>query len=318
MKKLIIMGIPHHGNLGDNAIAIAEENILSKNFPEYKIYQIPEKYLSICVDKVKKFINDEDIILLHGGGNIGNTYLVPEEGRRKVIQTFTNNKIIIFPQTAYFGNDKNGKEQLEISKEIYNKHTNLVILAREEKSYYFMKEHFYNAKVYLTPDIVMCLRKNSNMIRKNILFLFRNDKEKILKKEEKLKIEEIIKNHFGDYIESDMHLGEDVINMGGNNRQQALESKFKQFQSSKLVVTDRLHGMIFAAITETPCIVLGSLDHKIIESYRWFKNLNYIEFCNNIEDFEQLMKKVIQCKERKYDNTFAKESIIKILKKEII
>lgn len=317
MKKLIIMGIPHHGNLGDNAIALAEESMLKQNFPEYEVYQVPEKYLFTCVDKVQKFINDDDIILLHGGGNIGDTYLVPEEGRRKVIQLFPNNKIIVFPQTAYFENDENGNKQLEISKEIYNKHRNLTILAREEKSYHFMKEHFYNAKVYLTPDIVMCLKKTGNENRKNILFLFRADKEKTLKKEEETKIKEIINNYYGEYLLSDMHLGEDVINMGGNIRQLALEDKFKEFQSSKLVVTDRLHGMIFAAITETPCIVLGSFNHKITESYKWLNNLEYIKFCNNINNFEQLIIELAEIKNKTYDNTFANEIILNVLKKEI-
>ena len=102
MRKLIIIGIPHHGNLGDNAIALAEEMMLKQNFSQYEIYQIPEKFLYKCIDIAKEFINKDDVLLLHGGGNIGDTYLVPEEGRRKVIQLFPDNKIIIFPQTAFF------------------------------------------------------------------------------------------------------------------------------------------------------------------------------------------------------------------------
>ena len=88
MKKLIIMGIPHHGNIGDNAIAIAEEELIKKFFPQYTLYKMQEKYLDICVNKAKNFINDDDIILLHGGGNIGDTYERPEKGRREVIKTF--------------------------------------------------------------------------------------------------------------------------------------------------------------------------------------------------------------------------------------
>ena len=87
MKKIIIMGIPHHGNIGDNAIAVAEEELIKKFFPQYKVYIMQEKYLDVCVNKVKKVIKDEDIILLHGGGNIGDTYERPEKGRREVIKT---------------------------------------------------------------------------------------------------------------------------------------------------------------------------------------------------------------------------------------
>ena len=163
----------------------------------------------------------------------------------------------------------------------------------------------------------MWLKRTSNLDRENILLLFREDKEKTLREDEKIKIKEIIKKYYGEYMLSDMHLGEDVINMGGNIRKVALEDKFREFQSSKLVVTDRLHGMIFAAITETPCIVLGSFNHKITESYKWLKDLDYIKFCKDINKFEQLLKDISNIKNKTYDNTFANKIILDILKKEI-
>ena len=127
------MGIPHHGNIGDNAIAVAEEELLAKYFSNYKIYYMQEKYLDICAKKVKKYMNDEDIILLHGGGNIGDTYERPEKGRREVIKLYPNNKIIIFPQTAYFSDTENGKKELEISKQIYNNHKKFSYTCKRRK-----------------------------------------------------------------------------------------------------------------------------------------------------------------------------------------
>ena len=317
MKRIIIMGIPHHGNIGDNAIAVAEEELIKKYFPDYKLYLMQEKYLDICADKVKKIINKGDIILLHGGGNIGDTYVRPEKGRREVIKLFPDNKIIIFPQTAYFSETEEGNKELEISKEIYNNHKNLVILAREEKTYKFMKENFYNAKIYLTPDIVMTMHKKSNKNREGALLLFRTDKEKTLNNTDIEKIKEIAENKFKKYILSDMNLGSGIVNIGGAKREQILESKFNELQEARIVITDRLHGMIFAAITETPCIVFGNFNHKISESYKWLKNLGYIQFCNNIEEIEESIEKVTKLKDIKYDNKFAEDAIVDILKKEI-
>lgn len=317
MNKIIIMGTPHHGNLGDSAIAISEENIIMKEFPNYELLQIPEKFLTTCVNKAKSFIDSDDIIILHGGGNIGDTYITPEKGRREVIKLFPNNKIIIMPQTAYFSDTESGKMELNISKKIYNSHKDLTIMAREKKSYEFMKEHFYNAKVYLTPDIVMTIYKPSDKMREGVTLMFRGDKEKNLQSDSIDKIKEIIKKNYDKVNISDMHLGEDVINIGGKIREKALEDKFAEFQSSELVVTDRLHGMIFSAITETPCIAFKSKDHKITESYDWLKNLEYIELCDSIEDFEDALKKVTSTKNRRYDNTFAKNAILEILRREI-
>lgn len=313
MKKIILMGVPHHGNIGDNAISIAEENMIKKYFPKLDLIQLPEKNLIEEAEKIRNLINDDDVILLHGGGNIGDTYFVPEEGRRFIIKTFPNNKIIVFPQTAYF----DSLEELEKSKEIYNAHKNLIIMAREEKTFDFMKKKFNKCKIYLTPDIVFSMKMKMNLERKNVLFLFRNDKEKTMNVNEQEQIKDIIIKKYGGYILSDMHLGEDVTDMQGQKKYDVVKSKFEQFNKSKLVVTDRLHGMIFAAITETPCVVVGSYTHKTIESYKWIKNLEYIKFCNNIENIEEDIQSVMESKNIKYDNTFAEELISKILLDEI-
>ena len=318
MKKIIVMGIPHHGNLGDNAIALAEEQLLEKYFPEYEKYALQEDYLDICCQRAKRFINDEDIILLHGGGNIGDTYVMPEKGRRMVIETFPNNKIIIFPQTAYFSDTEEGKKELAISKQIYNAHKHLVILAREKKSYDFMKENFENAKVYLTPDIVMTLNKSSHKQRNGAILLFRQDVEKVLKEEEFEKIKNIVSTNYSSYTMTDMHIGElPINNVAGEYRKNLLDKKFEQFQTAEIAITDRLHGMIFAAITQTPCIVLGSLTHKIIGSYEWLKNLGYIKFCENADNLKNKIEELKNLTNLKYDNNFAIEKIVSILKKEI-
>lgn len=317
MKKLIVMGISHHGNIGDSAISIAQETLLKKCFPNYEIFEIQEKHLDICAHRVKNMINDEDIILLQGGGNIGDIYDKPERGRREVIKLYPNNKIIIFPQTAYFSDTGKGRKELEISKQIYNSHKNLIIMAREEKTYNFMKEHFYNAKVYFTPDVVMSLIKKSNKERKGALLLLRSDKEKVLEDDKIEVIKELVNEKFEEYTLSDTYLAVGMVNVGGNIRDKLLEEKFNQFQTAEITITDRLHGMIFAAITETPCVVFGNFNHKVIESYKWLKNLEYISFCDNIDNIEEHINKVVNAKNRNYDNLFAEEAISKVLKQEI-
>lgn len=318
MRKLVMMGEPHYGNLGDQAIYMAEKAIIDKYFSEYEKWIIPEEKLDICAAKVQKYINDDDIIFLQGGGNMGDIHDRPERGRRQVLKLFPNNKTIIFPQTVYFSDTEEGRKELEISKQIYNNHKNLIILAREEKSYNFMKEHFYNAKIYLTPDIVMSLYKGEDKERSGALLLFRADKEKTLEDTNIEKIKQSVKHTFGDYKLSDMYIGRGIVNIGEKLRDDLLQNKFNQFQTSKIAITDRLHGMIFAAITETPCVVFGNFNHKISESYKWLKNLEYIKFCENINDLDKCIEQVTNIKEPKYDNTFAEEKISEILKNEIL
>lgn len=312
--NIILMGTPHHANIGDLAIAYSEEKMIKDLFPNKKLYIMQEEKLDICAKKVKNYIKNDDIILLHGGGNIGDTYVTPEKGRRTVISTFPENEIIIFPQTAYFESE----EELNTSKKIYNAHKHLIIMAREKMSYEFIKKHFYNTKIYLTPDIVMSLKETSNEQRNGILLMFRRDKEKTLGNDITASIIKYVKGHFDSYKISDMNIGtKPVNNISEKLRKEILENKFKELQKAKLVITDRLHGMIFSAITETPCVVFDSLTHKIVKSYDWLKNLGYIQMCDNINNLEECIKKAINSKPYIYNNEFAKKIISDILIKEI-
>ena len=79
MKKIILMGFPNHRNLGDQAIALAEEKFIRKHFPEYDFHSVPEGIMLKCVEKVRKACSDDDILVLHGGGNFGNQYMYIED-----------------------------------------------------------------------------------------------------------------------------------------------------------------------------------------------------------------------------------------------
>lgn len=317
MKNFILMGDPHHGNIGDSAIAVAQEAIIRELFGNCNYYTIGEKYLDVCAERAKPFIKDDDIIILQGGGNIGNIYERPEKGRRKVIELFPNNKIILFPQTVYFSDDEQGRKELEITKRIYNNHPNLILMAREKKSLDFMNEHFTNAKIYFTPDIVMTLNKQEDLKREGALLLFRSDKEKSLKDEFVKDIENKMMDKYKKVEYSDMYIGSGMTNVGGKYRDEFLNEKFKQFQTAEIVITDRLHGMILSAITGTPCIAFGNFNHKVKLSFEWLRHLGYIEFCEGYSEFDNALEKITQVKNPKYDNTFAREIIIKVLNEEI-
>ena len=55
------------------------------------------------------------------------------------------------------------------------------------------------------------------------------------------------------------------------------------------MITDRLHGMVFCAITGTPCIVLSNNHHKVKGTYEWIKHLDYIKY---VTDIAEVMKQV--------------------------
>ena len=76
-------------------------------------------------------------------------------------------------------------------------------------------------------------------------------------------------------------------------RNKIIINKLNQFKSSKIVITARLHGMIFSALTEIPCIVFFNNNHKVIGVYQWIKELPYIQLVENLDDFSHILTHMI-------------------------
>ena len=86
-----------------------------------------------------------------------------------------------------------------------------------------------------------------------------------------------------------------------------------KYRKSQLVITDRLHGMIFAAITSTPCIALGNYNHKIKACSKTLEHLGYIQYIEDIDKIEEQIKYLISANFDNYSNEFATEQLKQIL-----
>ncbi|MBI6063036.1 polysaccharide pyruvyl transferase family protein [Clostridium perfringens] len=281
-NKIFITLLPSHGNLGDHAIAYASNKFLEENFPEHQVIQLDMFEIYKYGKAIRKVLSKGDFIVIIGGGNMNNLYMHEEWTRRFVIKTFKNVPIISLPQTITFTNDNKGKIELNKTKKIYNNNNNLTIFARENKSYEIMKKTFKSNKVLENPDMVFYLEDldlNKDFNRDGILVCLRNDKEAYIKSEDK---ESIINKLKSDY--NKVKISDTVINkrVSVKTREEELFKLWSDFFSSEVVITDRLHGMIFAVITKTPCIVIRNNDHKIIGSYEWINDLNYIKLVENV------------------------------------
>lgn len=310
-NRIFLIGTPLHGNLGDQAIAYAEIKILDENFKDYETFEISTPDVIKNLKGLKKNVKQGDIFVLHGGGNLGDEYFWEEQVRRKVIRAFVNNKIILFPQSIYFHHDKHGIDEFNKTKLIYSKHKNLTLVAREKTSYEIMKQAFSNNNVILTPDIVMYLNKTLPLNkRKGAILCLRSDREGILSINQKDNIENSLEKNFDSVISTDtiakLSYGKDksveyMINP--NQREKELNKKWKQFKKAELVITDRLHGMLFCAITSTPCIAISNYNQKVSGTYEWIKNLDYIKFVNDAADIPKLIDEIKNKEDKVYDNS---------------
>lgn len=297
-QKIIVFLGADYGNLGDVAITESQVNFLKNNFPNREVIEIPISSTYTSLKSVKKHLKKGDIVTLIGGGNISDLYEDIEHQRRFIIKKLRKYPIISFPQTIYFTNTKQGNKSKHKTINAYRKHPKLYLFAREEKTYKFLKQYFKSDKIFLCPDIVLSKSlqiSNKNKKSEKIVFCIRSDKESALSKP---KLENIINNiKTNEIIFTDTQINKN--NMTIETRKKELNKIINLFSESKLVITDRLHGMILCAITNTPCLAIDNSNGKVSGVYeKWLKEKSSIRLVKPDEITNEMIEETMNLKEK--------------------
>ena len=296
--NLLLVGTPEYNNVGDSILTLATLKLFSDYLDNCNIIEVTKSEYDRYKNTIKRCLSKRDVITFQPGGNMGNVWYIEEICRRDVIQSFPNNKIILLPQTIYYEGTTQGQASLKNSQKIYSAHNDLTIIAREKISYQLMREYYPKNKVMLTPDMALYLdNQNTNFERNGVRLCLRNDGEQQRTESDDEKIIQALGNR--EYVYMDMYSQTDPT---PEIRELIVKEKINEFTKAELVITDRLHGMICCALTETPCVVLSNNHHKIKGVYDWLKGLQYIEYVEDVNEVPEAIKKVMSAKERRYDN----------------
>lgn len=289
-QKIVVALAADYGNLGDVAITYAQTSFLKKHFPNVEVIDFPISKTFSHMKSLKSIVQPNDIITIVGGGNTGDLYDDIEFCRQFIISQFPSNRIICFPQTIDFSETATGNNALQKAVKVYGRHKNLSLSAREEKSFNEFKNKFINNRVVMAPDIVLSLDESDPTVsREGITFVLRSDSEKNMDEETQQKLINKISTNY-DVRFQDTHI--DKSKMSVNEREKELCNIWNQFKKSEVVITDRLHGMIFSAITNTPCIAIDNSNKKVSGVYNaWLKDFSTIEVVENI-DIDIIIEKI--------------------------
>ena len=302
-KKILLFGTPMHGNLGDHAIAIQEQYFFEDFFPDYEYCEILMPMYHTQKKEIKNAVTSEDLVVISGGGWMGNLWIHNEYVIREIVQTYPNNKIIILPQTAYYTSDEFGETEYRITNEILKKHSNLHIFVREKKSYNFIKQKFEftgKSDVYLVPDMVLygknivrkekcteyekvinvCIRKDCESDQEDIDDFY----EKIKQKYNIRKVSTVIKSPI-------------VL----KKRISELQKSWDIFENAEITITDRLHAMLFSILNGTPCIVLNNKTGKVFGVADWIDDTNMILKANSLREALEKLERTTIWEHKKYD-----------------
>jgi len=302
-KRLVLFLSPEHGNLGGHAIAKAEMTFFKDYLPGVPVVEISYPHYQYDRTGIRKYISRNDVLLTNGGGYLGTLWFHDEIMVRDIIKSFPDNRIIILPQTIFFDATAEGRKQLAVTKAIYSNHRHLIFCAREKASYDFVISNELLANpdnCYLIPDMVTYLAiEKTTLKREGILLCLRKDKESILNDKLKSEIDAYARRSG-----EDIHYTDTVLNspVSIDERGHLLEAKFNEFRKAKLVITDRLHGMLFAAITGTPCIALNNKSGKVKGCYETIKHLKYIQVIDSPPEMLNHIPRLLQIDDCVYDN----------------
>ena len=168
------------------------------------------------------------------------------------------------PQTVYFENTLKGKKETEVSRDIYSKHKKIVFCLRDKASYDFVLKNKFISNpdnCLFIPDMVLGLEFSlESATRNGVLLCFRSDREKIMSYEDKKPIKKYL---WSKGIKTTFTSTVYLHNISRQKRHDELNAKLKEYSGAKLVITDRLHSMLFAAITGTPCIAFDNKTGKV-------------------------------------------------------
>lgn len=299
-RVVYLLGGPVHSNLGDHAIAFAQTAFIRRALPDVRVVEISDELVDMHLGLIRRWIKPGDLLCMIGGGNFGNEYLWYERSRRKVCTMFPEHRVIVFPQTISYSDTPAGRRELELTREALCGHKNLTITARDRVSHQRAEQWFPNANAILAPDIVLSLEQvREDVPRQGILCCLRRDVER----NAALSAEDVVTRLAeGGYR---FTLTDTVAEKGVSleARNEALRAKWREFCGAQLVITDRLHGMIFSCITATPCVVIDNYNHKIRNFYRtWLADCPTVRFAEQPEDILPLTRELLAVQRTPWDS----------------
>ena len=271
-NAIIFMLACDYNNVGDMLIREAQQSFLLKNSNGKEVIVVSFADSMKYLKNIYRNATPKTMIVLTGGGDTDDRYTSMERYRNRIIKKLAKNgsRIIGFPQTIDYSNTKRGEFYKRKTQKAYSSNKNFVFFAREKISYEIAKRIFPNNSVELAPDIVLSysISDDKKQKRSGIGTLLRHDEEKKMDAVFQSDLLSELATKYGPIEENDMT----ITGFSSEKTEQMIREKVNFVRKKKVIITDRLHGMILCYVTNTPCIVFSNTNHKISETYKnWLK-----------------------------------------------
>jgi exopolysaccharide biosynthesis predicted pyruvyltransferase EpsI len=292
-RSAALLDFPSHSNVGDSAIWLGELAYLRSLGGVSLAYTCDAR--SYSRGELAKRLGS-GIILLSGGGNLGDLWEEPQQLRERVIKDFPDTRIVQLPQSIHFQSQR----ALLRAREIFDSHSRLTLLVRDRQSLTFARNEFRNPS-HLCPDMAFCLGplKRPRVKAEKIVWLSRTDKESAGPNQSTLgtDIEPV------DWLDEpvtalrtlnkmlDGRLMRYARGASGFNRvrsrvweqlaHQRLSRGCRLLSAGRTVLTDRLHGHVLSVLLGIPHLLLDNSTGKVRSFYEtWTSSLPHVRWCS--------------------------------------
>ncbi|MFS0852620.1 polysaccharide pyruvyl transferase family protein [Microbacterium sp. 179-I 3D4 NHS] len=247
------------GNLGDLAINYNAVALLESAFPDRPVFAISRSALAANWQRLTDAVDAHDLIAVNGGGNLGDLWPHEEAARLAVVARFPHNRIVSLPQSIHFRDTAN----LRASMAAYDRHPRLLLTVRDDPSLDIARSHLAEESVVRAEELAT-RQLYPFPFRPRLsrtLFAERAD----LERRPGSRIAELraaaadagIRTVVTDTVVPDVRFSN--LELGAK----LVYDKIDEFHASDLVVTDRLHGALFALIAGRPVVVFENSYGKI-------------------------------------------------------
>jgi exopolysaccharide biosynthesis predicted pyruvyltransferase EpsI len=285
--RVALLDHPVHGNVGDHMIWLGQRKALRK---------LRARTVYACTaatynrDEMAAILGD-GLVLIHGGGNLGDLWPRHQKLREQIIQDFPNNRIIQLPQSIHFTDAANAAT----ARGCLKAHGGVTIMVRDRTSLRLAGE-LLGIDVVLCPDMAFALGplKRSRAPIYDTVYLKRTDKEAQGDLPAQA-VRQLLRNDATviecDWLETGRRerilgrmdtrcpsvfrsgLGQRYLRSALYDRQSSicLHRGIRILSEGRRVLTDRLHGFILSVLLGIPVVPLDNSTGKISSFiHTWF------------------------------------------------
>jgi len=272
---VVLLDVSTHANVGDHAITLGALEALRRSGNPVRSLQALGDY---SPPRLRERLGD-GVILLNGGGNLGDLWPDHQRLRERVLADFPDAPVVQLPQSIRFSS----LQKLESARRAFGSHPRFTLLVRDGDAQAFAGEQF-DCPVELCPDLALMLgplarRRTPDT---DVLVLARTDHE----------------------TTAPFAVGRggsvDVVDWAGraSARFRALRilSRYESMARDRLefgvsllgrgrvVVTDRLHAHILCTLLGIPHVIRDAGYGKLTAFHSaWTRDVPFVEVCETRE-----------------------------------